>query len=198
MWFEKKGSSVKKSIDVSAIKSIAVLESPRTLCYDADKCVVLLETEAAATSSSAIVKIASQQESVATNIDNMLGFVTAQIQYFSFILSVETIGNDSEGKDMILRAGKVDKIIKWINIITQAADMAYDSKEQVFNRQSKLILREKRKSQQQQQVKKSQSIIGDETIRRPIRNRKGINSSTNNITKIFVPSTDSLEDDQET
>jgi len=194
MWFEKKGSSVKKSIDVSAIKSIAVLESPRTLCYDADKCVVLLETEAAATSSSAIVKIASQQESVATNIDNMLGFVTAQIQYFSFILSVETVGNDSEGKDMILRAGKVDKIIKWINIISQAADMAYDTKEQVFNRQSKLILHEKRKSQQQQ-VKKSQSITGDETIRRPIRNRKGISSSSNNITKISVPSTDSLEDD---
>lgn len=198
MWFEKKGSSVKKSIDVSAIKSIAIFESSRVLCYDTEKCMVMLETECN-TTSDRILKIASQQESITTNVDNVLGFVTAQIQYFSFVLSLETAGNANDGKDIILRAGKVDKIIKWINIIAHAADMAYDSKEQVFNRDSKLIIYEKRKSQRALQQQKSNSIFGsDESSRRPLRSRKGLSTS---ITQgrgqqsLNTPSNDSLDEE---
>lgn len=195
MWFEKKGSSVKKSVDISSIKSITILESPRKLCYDKEKCVIMLETECGSISDS-VVSVVSHQESITSTVESVLGFVTAQIQYFSFILTFELAG--SEGKDMTLRAGKVDKMIKWINIIGQAGEMAYDEKEQVFNRNARLLINEKRKSRLS--IKKSISVDDGENnnTRRPVRNRRGVHSSSssisisNNSNSIYPTSSDEV------
>ena len=184
MWFEKKGSSVKKSVDISAIKSITILESPRRLCYDKEKCIIMLETECGSTSDS-IISVASQQESTTSTVESVLGFVTAQIQYFSFILTFEVAG--SEGKDMTLRAGKVDKMIKWINIIAQAGEMAYDEKEQAFSRNARLLINEKRNSRVSMKKLITSSGDDDNNTRRPVRNRKGVHSSTSISNSTIYP-----------
>jgi len=102
MWFLKKDDPVIKSIDLSHIGSMMLLQSSRPLSYATDERRLLLTSEAAK-GDPTVHEWSDGKET---------SFLGLTVKQFSFQFNMN---NDQD--IYLLRASKVDKIIRWMNII---------------------------------------------------------------------------------
>lgn len=111
MWYKHKGGSVIKSLDVSAVVKIYVMETTRPLVYVPGERVaplrLLSEVDGSSTPYVPVQDMYSRPSCVIQRA------VDKTIQHFAFAIVAD------DGKEMALRASKVDKVIKWINILAQ-------------------------------------------------------------------------------
>jgi hypothetical protein len=105
MWYKKEGGSVIKALETDKISSLAVICSNRSLSYKLPPKMNSLILQSEAGLSKDIIPIASVEHE-----DNNSGRI-ANIDYYIFrILQVD-------GKDHVLKTSKVDRMMKWINIL---------------------------------------------------------------------------------
>jgi len=102
MWFKKQGGAVVKSVNCSTIKSLSVIQSNRPLSYSQDKEKLMLESECSNDASAVAVKEVGEKDKETSLL---------AIPHYVFMI----IMND--GKEHILRASKIDKMIQWMNTL---------------------------------------------------------------------------------
>lgn len=109
MWYKTEGGAVIKSIEADNIESISVLASPRALAYLPLKQTLMLQSEALNQPLAMVVKnhdpevSGAQPNTPAGNAKD--GFAVFRVL-------------QKDGKDHELRSAKVDRIIKWINLLS--------------------------------------------------------------------------------
>jgi len=111
MWYKKEGGSVIKSLDVQKIKSLAMIQSHRTLSYMYyPKSAVILQAEATAQDQCVAIQCIEHEENPITNKLSAI-----KEEYYTFLI----LQND--GKEHVLRGAKVDRVMKWINTIAMVS-----------------------------------------------------------------------------
>ena len=99
MWYKKEGGAVIKSIEADKIDSISIIHTPRGLSYLYTKNELKLSSEVV-NNPEAVTVVPSEE-----NNDSPANYIV-----FTVV--------QSDGKEHILRGTKVDRVIKWINIIS--------------------------------------------------------------------------------
>lgn len=139
LWYKKEGGSVLKAIDVSKIRSISMVESPRPIAYKPDTRDIVLQSTI------------SSEGTVLVECCPVAGAVHSQptisgpaVTYFSFMLT------QFDGKEHILRGAKVDRVLKWMYLISLAAHLAYDAIDKTWNREAYELYQERLQEQASQ------------------------------------------------
>lgn len=104
MWYKKEGGSVLKSCDIDKIQSVSMICSNRPLSYLPLPHHSLVLQSQAGLSRDAVTVLPIDHE------DNNAG-KQGGIDYYIFRI-VQT-----DGKDHLLRSAKIDRVMKWINMI---------------------------------------------------------------------------------
>jgi hypothetical protein len=135
MWFKKEGGSVIKAVDVTKFARIAMIQSPRALSFLSDRRQVYLSPDAITLleglSKHDAPDLSTRSDSPRADITGTLGIHNSLIhavdiveikedgvtnkgilQEFYTFLIVQT-----DGKEHVLRGAKVDRVLKWVNII---------------------------------------------------------------------------------
>lgn len=121
MWYKKEGGAVIKALEIDKVQSLAIIQSPRALVYVPNPVrSLMLQAEAKNDPTAVPVTPMDHEESNAKQQAGMENYVFAIIQ--------------TDGKEHILRSGKLDRVIKWINTFAMASGMAYDTKMRQWNR----------------------------------------------------------------
>lgn len=110
MWYKTEGGAVVKSLEADNIENISVLASPRALAYLPLKQALMLQSEALNQPLAMVVKVHDPEVSAREQPNTPAGnaadqFATIRVQ-------------QKDGKDHVLRSAKVDRIIKWINLLS--------------------------------------------------------------------------------
>jgi hypothetical protein len=117
MWFKKSGGEVLKSAQASNIKTIRIMESNRSFCFNITKGnILMLATEAKAEDSKVDIKPEKHTKD--------------KYNVFKIILN--------DRNEHLIRCTKVDVFIKWINILSTASKLSYSETECNFNKQAKI------------------------------------------------------------
>lgn len=162
-WAKKQDGSVIKSIDVGRLESISLVETHRDLVYNETKGTLMLLSQAlkdckddawfniqvkdstAATSSMDLVRDAMIDSLTMNNIKSIKG---GQCYVFNLRMSPTVTSSPaalsaspragSDVKDAYsLRTTNVDKLIRWVNCLAQAAGMVYDREAREWARENK-------------------------------------------------------------
>lgn len=110
MWYKKEGGAVIKSLDTANIENISVISSSRALAYLPLRQTLLLQSEALNQPLAIVVK--NHDPELAANApqpNTPAGNTTEQF------VTMRVLQKD--GKDHWLRGAKVDRVIKWINLL---------------------------------------------------------------------------------
>jgi hypothetical protein len=111
-WYKQEGAKVSNSLTVDQIKCISVLSSCRALSYLPLTQTLSLQSEALNIPLSMVVKVhdpeASQQPNTPVGGDKEQ-WVTIRIL-------------QTDNKDHVLRGAKVDRVIKWINLLSLVSE----------------------------------------------------------------------------
>lgn len=110
MWYKKEGGSVLKALDADKIASLTVCHSPRPLAYSPYKLSLSLSSEVKYQLGVVDVVPTEKEEGGAT-----LSVVPGGSEFITFTV-VQT-----DGKEHVLRSGKVDRVIKWINTLAMVS-----------------------------------------------------------------------------
>jgi hypothetical protein len=105
MWYKKEGGSVIKALETDKISSLAVICSNRSLSYKLPPKMNSLILQSEAGLSKDIIPIASLEHE-----DNNSGKIANTDYYIFRILQFD-------GKDHVLKTAKVDRMMKWINLL---------------------------------------------------------------------------------
>jgi hypothetical protein len=97
-----------KSLEASHIANISVIGSPRALSYLPLKQTLMLQSEALNEPLAIVVKNHDPEATVQPNVP-----VGSSAEQFVTIRVLQT-----DGKDHFLRGAKVDRVIKWINLLS--------------------------------------------------------------------------------
>jgi hypothetical protein len=161
MWYKSKGGSVTNSADVGSLKSICLIESSRPLSYNRTKTQLMLSSEVQPGEESNPVERNNKESQGQHHVD--------VITHFTFAIVL------SDGKEHILRGSKVDKLIKWMNGLAQASNLAYDPINKEWNRvamQTLIQTRELKKAKEAAELRaKLESAIVNQTIENPLLKR---------------------------
>jgi hypothetical protein len=129
LWYKKEGGSLIKALEVEKIASMAVLVSARNMAYVMPpKSQLMLMSEAAASGlSRCAIPIVELDHEENRNEGKNAHSVVKQ-EYFAFLIT------QTDGKEHVLRGLKVDRVMKWINMLAQAGGFAYDSASRTWTR----------------------------------------------------------------
>jgi hypothetical protein len=119
MWFKKEGGAVIKSLEIEKIQSVAILQTTRTMGYfPYPKSQLMLMSEATSFVNSLKTRNEKKPQIIPVNeIDheeNSLKSTSSTHQkqdHYAFLIL------QTDGKEHILRGAKVDRVMKWMNII---------------------------------------------------------------------------------
>jgi hypothetical protein len=161
MWYKSKGGAVTNSADVGSLKSICLIESSRPLSYNRTKTQLMLSSEVQPGEECNPVERNNKESQGQHHVD--------VITHFTFAIVL------SDGKEHILRGSKVDKLIKWMNGLAQASNLAYDPINKEWNRvamQTLIQTRELKKAKEAAELRaKLESAIVNQTIENPLLKR---------------------------
>jgi hypothetical protein len=104
MWYKKEGSAVLKALDIERIQSVSLIYSNRPLVYLPFKHSLVLQSEAGNNNKDILLVQPLEHEDNASSKQNGVDFYIFRI--------VQT-----DGKDHVLRSTKIDRVMKWINLI---------------------------------------------------------------------------------
>lgn len=137
LWYKKRGGSVLKSVSASSISGMNLLRSRRPLTYHSADFTVRLAHEAEGGVPIRETKQIKEEDASKkkSGPDN---------HHFSFVLNVE--GSGSGDKDIILRTATIDELIRWMNTLSQAANLVYDPDLGVWQRGVRLQRQESTRS----------------------------------------------------
>jgi len=108
-WYKKRGSQALKTITADQIASLSLMSSPRTVVYTSNDFTVH------APESGGLQGIPVREWS---------GDTSSRREFiFSLTLVSTNAGNE---KDIVLRVESIEKLINWINTITEAASLEYN------------------------------------------------------------------------
>jgi hypothetical protein len=106
MWYKKEGEAVLKAIDIERIQSVSLICSNRPLVYLLPpKHSMVLQSEAGNNNKDTLLIQPLEHEDNASGKQNGVDFYIFRI--------VQT-----DGKDHVLRSAKIDRVMKWINLIS--------------------------------------------------------------------------------
>jgi hypothetical protein len=108
LWYKKEGGAVIKSLEASHISNISIIASPRALSYLPLKQTLMLQSEALNEPLAIVVKNHDPEASTQPNVP-----VGSSTEQFVTIRILQT-----DGKDHFLRGAKVDRVIKWVNLLS--------------------------------------------------------------------------------
>eukprot|EP01038_Epipyxis_sp_PR26KG_P013395 gene13395-17962_t len=115
MWLKKENGSVIKSIEIEKIVSMCVVHTTRPMAYVIPKLSLMLQSEVDDIKTCLVVK--EVPNDTLCPISKVIG---SSLPFFYFSLTL------MDGKEHFLRATKVDRILKWMNVIAKANKMGYD------------------------------------------------------------------------
>jgi len=121
MWYKKEGGAVIKAVDADNLASIAVLQTPRPLAYLQSSRSLALQSDAALKTDAVTVVAHGLADCSLQQVATLEPFVAIRL------LQVD-------GKESILRGSKVDRVIKWVNLLALAAELSYDPVEHIWKR----------------------------------------------------------------
>ena len=104
MWYKKEGGTVIKSLEADKIETICIIHTPRALSFLKTSKELHITSEITL-NPDAVTVVASEE-----NNDSPANYIVFQIV-------------QSDGKELILRGTKVDRVIKWINIISTVTEL---------------------------------------------------------------------------
>jgi hypothetical protein len=130
-WYKKRGAQALKTITADTISGLTLLSSPRPIVY------VLTDfsvhsAEAAATTAIQGVPVKEVTPSpLPLSLTHELCHLqengdSSSKREFSFSVSLSGSGSGAE-KDIVLRADSLERLVHWINILTEAASLIYDN-----------------------------------------------------------------------
>eukprot|EP00595_Chromulina_sp_UTEXLB2642_P002195 CAMPEP_0196768334 /NCGR_PEP_ID=MMETSP1095-20130614/42636_1 /TAXON_ID=96789 ORGANISM="Chromulina nebulosa, Strain UTEXLB2642" /NCGR_SAMPLE_ID=MMETSP1095 /ASSEMBLY_ACC=CAM_ASM_000446 /LENGTH=771 /DNA_ID=CAMNT_0042137793 /DNA_START=1614 /DNA_END=3928 /DNA_ORIENTATION=- len=115
MWYKKKGGAVVKALDSSQIQNLQVVLSNRELVYDFSNNKLSLASEVKSDTSTVPVKVIDTS-------NNLLG-PSPSVRQAMYSFSITT----NDNKEIVLKTGKIDKMIIWMNHLATVSRLTYDS-----------------------------------------------------------------------
>ena len=149
MWFKKQGGAVIRAVNVDSIVGIIVVKSSRNLMFSRTTNTLLLESEVSDNNAVPVVQwkdekttgsLLDEEEEVegrhlfdiaASPLDfakNQLKQATKIKSHFHFNIIMQ------DDRVHVLKAGKVDKLIKWINTLAKVCQFSYDEETHYWSR----------------------------------------------------------------
>lgn len=125
IWYKKEGGSAIKALEADKIDYVCVTSCPRALVFippPDSKSGLWLQSEAGGHPWAVPVHELSGEDEKANKAQ------AAGTEFYVFTVM------QTDGKEHILRGSKIDRVIRWINILAQAANLAYDSKSRTWHR----------------------------------------------------------------
>ncbi len=118
LWFKKEGGSLIKALEVDKIASLAVLVSARNMAYvmpPKSQLMLMSEATSSGLARCAIPVVELEHEENHKGGDGGKAAAPSVVkqEYFTFLIT------QTDGKEHILRGLKVDRVMKWINMLAQ-------------------------------------------------------------------------------
>lgn len=170
MWFKKRGGVMLKAFPVANIKSMLVVKSSRPLVYSIERRMLILEFDKYHDEDVLAVvqwkvlhneqdEEESQHNLLSANKEAISNFYKQTIKTGFGLVNHDKPGDEDnfdtdsqskfhfninmyDGKEFILRSTKVDKLIKWINVLATACGMAYDDNTHMWTKEGKVAVAE--------------------------------------------------------
>ena len=170
MWFKKRGGVMLKAIPIANIKSMLVVKSSRPLVYSIERRMLILDFDKYPDEQVLTVvqwkllhneqdEDESQHFLLSANKEAISNFYKQTIKTGFGLVNHDKVGDEDnfdtdsqskfhfninmvDGKEFVLRATKVDKLIKWINILATACGMAYDDNSHMWTKEGKIVAAE--------------------------------------------------------